>query len=211
MRQESIKSESRTERRKRELRNKIIQVAVKLFEQQGFEQTTMEQIAEEADVARKTLYNYFPVKEAIADEYVYGISEGLAQENFESLQVWPDTKSRLLAALDHTYAWVHQNPALVDVALRYRMQHTYQLPRTMQRKSGTQQLLLQLVQQGQKAGEIKSDLEAERIIMYIDLLRGAMVLEWLRKQEKYDLHEEISKLLDFIWGGISFQRLKEGK
>lgn len=58
----------------------------------------MEQIAEESDVARKTLYNHFPVKEAIVDEYVRDISRGLAQEAQEILQNLPDTRSRLLAA-----------------------------------------------------------------------------------------------------------------
>ncbi|MGE5398452.1 MAG: TetR/AcrR family transcriptional regulator, partial [Chitinophagales bacterium] len=143
-------TEGRQERRKRELREKIIKVAVELFEKQGFYNTTMEQIAEAADVARKTLYNYFPVKEAIADVYLRDISMGLARENLESLQKLPDTKSRLLAALKHTYGWVENNPELTGVVLGYRMKVSCETPVDQQVKTGTQSVLENILTQGQQ-------------------------------------------------------------
>lgn len=56
---------SRIERKKEETRKKIISVAMDLFNRQGFDQTTVEQIAEVADVAKGTVFNYFPAKDAI--------------------------------------------------------------------------------------------------------------------------------------------------
>ena len=47
--------ETRMERKKRELRNKIITAAADLFTEQGFDNTTMEQIAETADVSQNPL------------------------------------------------------------------------------------------------------------------------------------------------------------
>jgi hypothetical protein len=52
---DSISGEGRMERKKRELRQKIINVAMKLFEQQGFSNTTMEQIAEAAGKRSTTI------------------------------------------------------------------------------------------------------------------------------------------------------------
>jgi AcrR family transcriptional regulator len=49
-----------------------------LFRKQGFESTTADQIAEEADVSKGTLYNYFPSKEAILQGYV---QQGAAEAN----------------------------------------------------------------------------------------------------------------------------------
>ncbi len=54
--------ESRVERKKEETKQKIVSVAIALFQQKGFDDTAMEQIAEEVDIAKGTLYNYFPVK-----------------------------------------------------------------------------------------------------------------------------------------------------
>lgn len=54
---------SRRERRKREVRQRIVEAAMKRFVRQGFEATTVDQIAEDADVAQKTFFNYFPTKQ----------------------------------------------------------------------------------------------------------------------------------------------------
>ncbi|WP_152362399.1 TetR/AcrR family transcriptional regulator [Microlunatus speluncae] len=49
-------------------RHRIAEVALDLFLTQGFDETTMEQIAERAEVGSTTLYRYFPSKDLIALE-----------------------------------------------------------------------------------------------------------------------------------------------
>ena len=56
---------SRRERKKEETRERIFNVACKLFRDKGFENTTIDEIAEKADVAKGTFFNYFPRKEAV--------------------------------------------------------------------------------------------------------------------------------------------------
>ena len=55
----------RRERKKEETKRKIFEAAVKLFTDKGFSATTVDEIAEAADVAKGTFFNYFPRKEAI--------------------------------------------------------------------------------------------------------------------------------------------------
>ncbi|WP_406723991.1 TetR/AcrR family transcriptional regulator [Streptomyces sp. GD-15H] len=43
--------------------------AVELFIAEGFDNVTMDQVAEQADVARQTVFNYFPRKTAFLDEW----------------------------------------------------------------------------------------------------------------------------------------------
>jgi AcrR family transcriptional regulator len=49
----------------RRTRDTIASTALTLFERQGYDATTMEQIAQESEVAPTTLYRYFPSKESI--------------------------------------------------------------------------------------------------------------------------------------------------
>ena len=205
---DSISGEGRMERKKRELRQKIISIAIKLFEQQGFSNTTMEQIAEEADVARKTLYNYFPVKEAIADEYVKGISNHLAQEVSAKLQNLPDTRSRLLSALNNAYGWVEINPELTGIVLAYRFKTTYQVSGNELEERGTHKIIAEIIRQGQAAGEIRSDVQLKVLVRYIDLLRGTIVWEWLQDTSGFELREEISRMVDIVLNGISTGKSK---
>jgi AcrR family transcriptional regulator len=53
---------SRRERRKLELRGRIVDAASELFAAQGFAATKVSQICERADVAHKTFFNHFPCK-----------------------------------------------------------------------------------------------------------------------------------------------------
>jgi AcrR family transcriptional regulator len=95
----------------------LIDVAIELFFTQGYEQTTMEQIAERADVGSTTLYRYFPTKDLLllhlfsafdwgstlrtrpADEAV-DVSLGLLlRDTLESLSGNPDT-GRLRQLID---------------------------------------------------------------------------------------------------------------
>lgn len=55
----------RREKRKLEIRSRIEDAAYKLFKQQGVEDTSIEQICVEADVARRTFYGHFTNKHAL--------------------------------------------------------------------------------------------------------------------------------------------------
>lgn len=58
--------EGRLERKQRETRDRISKSAIKLFLKLGYEETTMDAIAEAADVSRRSLFHYFPSKEDVA-------------------------------------------------------------------------------------------------------------------------------------------------
>jgi len=55
-------------RRKEQTRGEIIRVAFELFGRHGFENVSMDSVAEAAGVSRATLFNYFPQKELILRE-----------------------------------------------------------------------------------------------------------------------------------------------
>jgi AcrR family transcriptional regulator len=64
----------RRERRKQALRDRMVEAARVLFDQRGFEATTVDEICAVADVAQKTFFNYFPTKHhvvrVIADAFL---------------------------------------------------------------------------------------------------------------------------------------------
>lgn len=53
------------ERKKRKLRIELVRVALQLFEAQGYEQTTVEDIAAAADVSPRTFFRYFARKDDV--------------------------------------------------------------------------------------------------------------------------------------------------
>jgi AcrR family transcriptional regulator len=61
-------SDSRRERKKQETRQRLLESAWDLFGDKGYDQTTVAEITERADVAKGTFFNYFSTKEEIVDQ-----------------------------------------------------------------------------------------------------------------------------------------------
>ncbi len=59
---------TRRERRKREVRDRILEAAETLFEKQGPQATKVDEICELADVAQKTFFNHFATKQHLVSE-----------------------------------------------------------------------------------------------------------------------------------------------
>lgn len=92
----------RREKRKIEIRGRIEDAAYLLFKTQGIEDTSIEQICEEADVARRTFYGYFPNKHALLGglgvSRLYSQSEPMLQQLMSNFST---TKARLEAMIDY--------------------------------------------------------------------------------------------------------------
>jgi AcrR family transcriptional regulator len=59
----AVAPEGLRERKKRETRQRISDIATGLFLERGFDEVTVAEVAKAADVAVNTVYNYFPSKE----------------------------------------------------------------------------------------------------------------------------------------------------
>ena len=79
--------------------SRIIAGAVGLFNQYGFDSVTMEQIAETVDIAKGTLYNYYPSKEAIINAFIQHTFQERNDDRISQLRQLPDTRTRLTACI----------------------------------------------------------------------------------------------------------------
>ncbi|NUS42092.1 MAG: TetR family transcriptional regulator [Mycobacteriaceae bacterium] len=84
------------ERKKQQTRQRIILEALDLCDAQGFEATTVEQIANAADVSPRTINRYFDMKEDI----VLGPIEDFGQAVGDALREEPKTGNELRALCD---------------------------------------------------------------------------------------------------------------
>jgi AcrR family transcriptional regulator len=84
------------ERKKRQTRSRIIAVALRLCDTQGFDATTVEQIAAAADVSPRTVNRYFEVKEDIVLAPIEELGNALAEE----LSAQPVIGNELQSLLD---------------------------------------------------------------------------------------------------------------
>jgi AcrR family transcriptional regulator len=101
----AVESEETTKTpKKAELtKQKIVESALKLFEERGFDQTTMRLIAEDAGVSVGNAYYYFRSKEDLMQAYYQSLFESFAVEVAPILEAETEFVARLKGAVN---AWV---------------------------------------------------------------------------------------------------------
>lgn len=96
---------NRHERRKRRTRDSIVQAARSLFLERGFEQTTLTEVAERADIAASTLFTHFSTK---AD--LFFADYDLFVDDFIATVIGRDRLRE--TAIDATIRWHREMPVL---------------------------------------------------------------------------------------------------
>jgi AcrR family transcriptional regulator len=76
---------SRTDRRKRERREALVQAALDLFRERGLYGTRVEDITERADTAKGAFYNHFASKDALVAELLSGAVRVLEHDYLSTL------------------------------------------------------------------------------------------------------------------------------
>jgi AcrR family transcriptional regulator len=97
------------ERKKQKTRDTIIKVALELFAERGYEQTTIAEIADAAEVSPRTIFAYFPTKEDIVFCQMPEAQERLAQ----ALRERPDGATALDALRDYIAGSLDSDPNAV--------------------------------------------------------------------------------------------------
>lgn len=84
---ELVNDDDRGDHREAQVRRRILAVAGETFDQRGLRGTTMDDIAEAAGVARKTVYNYFENKPKLVGEVIEQASARTAAAALKSLDM----------------------------------------------------------------------------------------------------------------------------
>ncbi len=192
---------SRRERKKEATRRHIIEEAMTLFRELGFDGTTMEKIASQADVSKATLYKYFPVKEAIVADY-WKLSVSQKSDLFpQLLDAIPDTKGRLVAVFLSAAATFKSEPEFARIQFKYQFQKIGERPLSGETRSGFEGFLARLLKQGQKQGDIRADMSAPDMASHLLLFFTSTCLFWFADPNIFPLEKRLNQTIDIFIEG----------
>lgn len=197
-------SKSRVERRKEKTRRKIMTIAVDLFREQGFEATAMEQIADEADIAKGTLYNYFPSKEAIITAYVQQALQERHSDRITHLREMPDTRTRLTAILGDLMERVRLQHDIFEMYLAYRVRNVVSLRPDMSEagKSAFGALALEIIRLGQQSGEIRTGLPINILTDFVEFIFVEVAKQFYVEPDDFDAGVAIEQGVSLFMSGV---------
>jgi AcrR family transcriptional regulator len=195
----SFAPDGRRARKRRQTADHLLQTAFDLFAAHGYDNVTMEQIAARADVAKGTLYNHYPVKEALLRDRFHADLGAALPGLFAQMQALPGCVARLRAFLHANAAYSERFKDYLAHYIHYRLsQPLAALAR--EERSGLDQVYAQLLAEGQASGEISSTLSAQHLASYFQFMHLCILLHWLQTPGA-SLVAEFDAMLDLFLDG----------
>ena len=189
---------SRRERKKRETRRRLMETALRLFREHGYDATTVEEITEAADVAKGTFFNYFETKEAVLPALA-----GLRlQQLEESLLPEHGAPASPVARIKLALRLVAEDP-LSDPALTRRLFAAGMRHGGMRPVHALMKLLSEQVRQAQAAGEINSDLDPTYVGGMLRALFFQQVIVYHHGYRPAPLPETLDTMVNLLLDGIA--------
>lgn len=191
---------NRMDRRKMEVRDRILSAAFDLFLSQGVSATTIEEICERADVANRTFFNHFPTRQdmmrALAESRLLNLHDVVVDRSDEPVP------ARLVGLFDDIAS------ALVKSSDTYREVIAEMLSSSgygIQRGFALHATFLELVKEGVARGEVgvKHDVQTLADII-VGALTGGIVNWTVDKTYSLEsgLHDLAVALSDLLVGDI---------
>jgi AcrR family transcriptional regulator len=195
---------SRRERKKQETRQRLTKAALELFREQGYDDTTVWQIAEAADVAKGTFFNYFETKEAIVPALIGWLLRQLEEELLPEHGAPASPVARIKLALRLIAEDPVTDPKLARRLFAAIMKHRRQLD------TYPGFVLIRLfsdqVRQAQAAGEIRSELDPTQVGSLIFAAFAQQVMIWHHGYRPTPLSEMLDEAVDLLLDGIGGPR-----
>jgi AcrR family transcriptional regulator len=192
---------SRRERKKLETRSALMEAALSLFREKGYDQTTVEEITEQADVAKATFFNYFPSKQALVGELVAWRTEQL----HETLQVEQGATDSPMAQFKGLFHRFH-GEILKDWPLFQQGMAAQLGPPRPPCKRGPRRLtgiLADLIRSAQACGEVRADVEPEWVGHLILMAYLSRFGASLHEQGAVPPADESERIVDLFMDGLA--------
>ena len=175
------------DRKKNATKKKIVSAAWQLFYEQGYENTTVDEIVALSGTSKGSFYHYFEGKDALLSSLSF-----LFDEKYEELMRRIDPKmdsfDKLLYLNEELFSMIERT---VPMELLARMYSTQLITRgdkhLLDHNRIYYRLLRSIVMEGQERGEINRDMSVNEITKLYAMCERALLYDWCICSGEYSL------------------------
>jgi TetR/AcrR family fatty acid metabolism transcriptional regulator len=189
--------------KKKVKRKSIIDAAIEVFSRNGFQNSTISEIAQKANVAEGTIYQYFRNKE----DLFFSIPIDKTKEFYGELELHlQGIKGSINKVRKFVWYYIHHLQANPEYAralmLEMRVNRNFIRTKTYEAFRPMTHRILEIIEEGQEEGTIRKDVDMYTIRHLILGSLEHIVTRWVLKDEKYDLLGQYDDILKLIIPGI---------
>ena len=190
----------------RNTKGRIVSAAWKLFYEQGYEDTTVEDIIFESETSKGSFYHYFDGKDALLSSLSV-----LFDEQYEALMERPDLPEdsiELLQYLNHALFETIENTVSIDLLSRLFSSQlvTHGEKHLLDRSRTYYKLLRRIVSAGQERSEIRSDLTVGEVCRAYAMFERGLMYDWCLSGGDYSLPNYAEKMMPMFLAGFRPQK-----
>ena len=186
----------------RNTKGRIISAAWKLFYEQGYEETTVEDIVFESGTSKGSFYHYFEGKDALL-----GSLAMVFDEKYEQLESAMDPEMNAVEALlflnRELFAMIDNSVSLELLARLLSSQLVTRGERHLLDRNRTYfKLLHRIVKRGQERGELRADMTANEIVSAYAMFERALMYDWCLNNGSYALSKYAAGMMPMLLQGF---------
>jgi AcrR family transcriptional regulator len=182
----------------RNTRSKIVSAAWKLFYEQGYEDTTVEEIIDVSGTSKGSFYHYFDGKDALL-----GTLSTLFDEKYEELAVGLESMDTPMSAMDKLLYLNRELFGMIENSIS--MELLTRLLSTQLITAGEKhlldknriyyKLLRKIISEGQASGELSTASSTSEMVKLYALSERALMYDWCLCGGEYSLRQYSTKIL----------------
>lgn len=186
----------------RNTKGRIVSAAWKLFYEQGYENTTVEDIIFESETSKGSFYHYFEGKDALL-----GSLSVLFDEKYEELidELKPETDAieKLVFLNRELFTMIDNSVSLELLARLFSSQLVTRGEKHLLDRNRTYfKLLQQIVREGLERGELRSDMSANEIVKAYAMFERALMYDWCLSGGEYALARYAAQMMPMFLEGF---------
>ncbi len=172
---------------KNQTKKKIVSAAWKLFYEQGYDDTTVDDIIRESGTSKGSFYHYFEGKDALLSTLSLLFDEKY-EELMETMDEGMDSFDKLLFLNMELFTMIENT---VPLELLARMYSTQLITRgdkhLLDRNRIYYKVLRKITLEGQEKGELRSDMSVNEMTKLYALCERALLYDWCICEGDYSL------------------------
>ena len=183
-------------------RNKIVAAAWRLFNERGYEDTTIDEIVEESGTSKGSFYHYFEGKDALL-----GSLSIVFDEKYEELkeQVTPEMSAvdkltflnrELFRMIDNSVPLELLTRLLSSQLITRSEKHLLDRNRTYFR------IISGIFSEGQESGEIRTDLTVNELVRAYAMMERGLMYDWCLTGGDYSLSRNAGEIMPLFLNGF---------
>ena len=166
--------------RAEDTRRRIYEAALELFREQGFEQTTMRDIAAKAGVALGGAYYYFSSKEAIVLAFYHDMQENSHEATLEAMAGHKKLKDRIRVVMEKRFELLGPNRKFCDALFRHAPDSKDPLSPFSEETRSIRERSIEHLRIALEGGDVKVPADLKQQLPYLLwLYHMGLILFWL--------------------------------